>query len=112
MSQEIESLYDGFLTTISSKLRKIDPELTMRVMEYERKFSEVEPAVNLHINYKTGTNREKKLDEVRSKYEYCTAREGETSLLVQGNMSLKTIEEISNDPEIESITGFASIASY
>ncbi len=112
MSQEIESLYDGFLATISSKLQKIDPELVMKVMEYERKFGEVEPAVNLHVHYKNGINNDKKSDELRSKYGYCIALEGKSSLVAQGNMSLNTIEEISNDPDIESVTGFASIASY
>jgi hypothetical protein len=111
MSQEIESLYDRFLTTISSKL-KIEPDLALKVMEYERKFPDVGPAVNLHIHYKTGTNRERKLDEVRSKYGFCMAREGKNTLLAQGNMSLKTLEDISNDPEIETLTGFASVASY
>lgn len=112
MSQEVESLYDGFLAQLSTKLHKINPELAMKVMEYERKFPEVDPAVNLHIHYKPGTNREKKLEEIRSKYGYCMAREGKTGLLAQGNISLKTIVAISNDPDIEEISGSASIASY
>lgn len=112
MSQEIESMYDYVLENISSKLQKIDPGLAMRVMEYERKFSDVAPAVNLHVHYKAGTDSEKKLDQLRSRYGYCMAKEGKSSLLAQGNMSLKTIEAISNDPEVETVTGSASIASY
>lgn len=112
MSQEIESMYDYVLENISSKLQKIDPGLVMRVMEYERTFNNVEPAVNLHVHYKPGTDSGKKLDQIRSKYGYCMAKEGKSSLLAQGNMSLKTIETISSDPEVESVTGFASIASY
>lgn len=112
MSQEIESLYDYVLENISSKLQKIDPGLVLRVMEYERKFNNVDPAVDLHVHYKTGIDSGRKLDQLRSKYGYCMAKEGKSSLLAQGNMSLKTIVTISNDPDVEAITGFASIASY
>lgn len=112
MSQEIESMYDYVLENISSKLQKIDPKLVMRVMEYERTFSDVAPAVNLHVHYKAGTDSEKKLDQLRSRYGYCMAREGRSSLLAQGNMSLKTIESISRDTDVEIVTGSASIASY
>lgn len=37
---------------------------------------------------------------------------GEHGLIVKGNMDLKTIQEISNDSDIESISGSASGASY
>lgn len=112
MSQEIESMYDYVLENLSSKLQKIDPKLAMRVMEYERTFTDVEPAVNLHVHYKPGIDSEKKLDQLRSRYGYCMAREGRSSLFAQGNMSLKTIEVISSDVDVESVTGSASIASY
>ncbi len=112
MSQEIESMYDYVLENISSKLQKIDPGLAMRVMEYERTFSDVAPAVNLHVHYKAGTDSGKKLDQLRSRYGYLMAKEGKSSLFVQGNMSLKTIDAISSDSDVDTVTGSASIASY
>lgn len=112
MSQDVESSYDRFLETVYSKLQKIDPNLVLKVIEYERKFPDVNPAVSLHIHYKVTTDREIKSNELRAKYGYCVAREDKDVIFAQGNMNLKTLEQISNDPDVEELTGFASIASY
>jgi hypothetical protein len=43
-------------------------------MYYERRFTDVEPQVELHIHYKEGVNLDKKKDELDSKYGFLIAR--------------------------------------
>ena len=107
-----EAAYDNFLSELAHLLEKIDVNLAMQVMYYERKFPATYPSVNLDIHYKTGTNLEKKRYEFSSKYGYMNAFMGEHGLIAKGNMDLKKIKEISNDSSIEKITGSASCASY
>jgi DNA-binding transcriptional regulator YbjK len=58
--QTIASQYDDFVSEISNELRKIDPQLAMQIMYYKRRFTDVEPQVELHIHYKEGVNLDKK----------------------------------------------------
>lgn len=110
--QTVENLYDSFLQEIGKKLSKIDTNLTMQVMYYERKFPEVEPSVHLKIHYQDGTDMEKKRRTLESRYGYMMALEGSSGLKVAGLMDLKRIYEISTDPHIKNISGSASIAAY
>lgn len=112
MPQTIEAQYDDFIAEISSELGKVDPQLAMQIMYYERRFTDVEPQVDLHIHYKEGTNLDKKKDELDSKYGFLMAREGKHILKAIGLMSLKIVHEISIDDDIEQINGYASCASY
>ena len=112
MPQTIETQYDDFLAEISSELEKIDPHLAMQIMYYERRFTDVEPQVELHIHYRDDTNLDKKKDDLDSKYGFLMAREGKHVLKAIGLMSLKRVHEISTDNDIEQISGYASCASY
>jgi hypothetical protein len=112
VSQTIEAQYDDFISEISSELKKVDPPLAMQVMYYERRFTDVEPQVELHIHYKEGTNLDKKKDELDSRYGLLIAKEGKHGMRATGLMNLNRIYEISTDDDIEEISGFASCASY
>ena len=112
MPQTIEAQYDNFIAEISSELGKVDPQLAMQVMYYERRFTDVEPQVELHIHYKEGTNLDKKKDDLDAKYGFLMAREGKHVLKAMGLMNLKRIHEISKDNDIEQVSGYASCASY
>jgi hypothetical protein len=112
MSPTVEAQYDNFITEISSELGKVDPQLAMQVMYYERRFTDVEPQVELHIHYKEGSNLDKKKDDLDSKYGVLIAREDKHTLKAVGLMNLKRIYEISTDDDIEQVSGYASCASY
>lgn len=112
VSQIVEKQYDNFLQEIGKKLSKIDANLAMQVMYYERKFPEVEPSVHLKIHYQDRTDMEKKRSKLNSRYGYLIALESRNGLKVAGLMDLKRIDEISSDPDIKAITGSASIAAY
>jgi hypothetical protein len=108
----IEAEYDNFIIEVGNELKKVDPQLAMQVMYYERRFTDIEPQVELHVHYKDGINLDKKKDELDSKYGFLLAREGNHNIRATGLMSLSKIYEISTDADIEEISGFASCASY
>jgi hypothetical protein len=112
MPQTIESQYDDFISEISNELRKIDPQLAMQILYYERRFTDVEPQVELHIHYKEGVNLDKKKDDLDSKYGFLIAREGKHTLRAIGLMNLSRVHDISTDDDVEQVSGFASCASY
>ncbi len=112
MPQTIEAQYDNFISEIRTELRKVDPQLAMQVMYYERRFTDVEPQVELHTHYKEGANLDKKKDELESRYGLLIAKEGNHGMRVTGLMNLNRIYEISTDTDIEEINGFATCASY
>ena len=112
MPQTIEAQYDDFIAEISSELEKIDPQLAMQVMYYERRFTDIEPQVELYIHYKETANLDKKKDELDSKYGFLIARESKHTLKAVGLMNLKRVHEISTDDDIEQVSGYASCASY
>jgi hypothetical protein len=112
MPQTIEDQYDNFISEISNELKKVAPQLAMQVMYYERRLTDVEPQVELHIHYKEGTNLDKKKDELESRYGFLIAKEGNHGMRITGLMNLNRIYEISTDSDIEEITGFATCASY
>lgn len=107
-----EAAYDDFLSGLGQILKKIDVNFAMQVMYYERRFPTALPSVNLDVHYKDGCDLGKKRHEFGTKYGYMNGHMGEHGLIVKGNMDLKTIQEISNDSDIESISGSASCASY
>lgn len=112
MSQLIEAEYDEFLQDIQNKLKKIDPNLAMQAMYYERKFTDVDPHAEIVVQYHKGVDMDKKRFTLGQKYGFEMAMEGHDELRVVGLMTLDTIHEISKDVDVESITGTISCASY
>ena len=108
----VETAYDDFRSNLGKILPKVDIELLLQVMYYERKMPDVFPSVGLEIHYKSRANVERKRDEIISRYSFQVALHGKNGILVRGNMNTGMIQEISNDPQVERITGTASIASY
>jgi len=112
MSQIIEQEYDRILTEIGNKMSKIDPGLAMQTMYYERKFTDVEPQVELHVHYREGVDLDQKRTTLETKYGFLVAKEPHRTIRMVGLMTLSTIQQISSDPEILEISGMAGCASY
>jgi len=112
MSQVIEQEYDHILAEIGSKMSKIDPGLAMQTMYYERKFTDVEPQVELHVHYHEGVNLDQKRTTIEAKYGFMVAKESHQTLRMIGLMTLSTLQQISSDPDILEIEGMACCASY
>jgi len=112
MSQTVESDYDKIITEMNNKMHKIDQKLVMQTLYFERTLTDVEPQVELHIHYKPGSDRDRKKDELSQRYGFLIAKEGNDALRATGLMTLGTIYAISQDKDVEEISGFASCASY
>lgn len=110
MSQSLETQYDSFLNQLLGKLGKIDLKLATDVMYYERSFPDVEPKVELEIHYRGGANLDRKKYELEA--HYMVAKEGEHGMRAVGLASMGDLVELSKDPDIERISGFATCASY
>jgi hypothetical protein len=112
MSQLIEAEYDEFLDDVKKRLQKIEPELVMQMMYYERKFTDVEPHAEIVVEYNGAVNLDKKRFGLGQKYGFEMAEEDNRKLRVVGLMTLGTIYEISKDVDVEKISGTISCASY
>jgi len=112
MSQVIEKEYDHILAEIENKMSKIDPGLAMQTMYYERKFTDVEPQVELHVHYREGINLDQKRTALETKYGFLVAKEPHRTIRMVGLMTLSTIQQIPSDPDIEELDGMAGCASY
>lgn len=112
MSNTAETIYDGFLSTVEKALGKIDTELGLQVMLYERKMPDVYPMVELEIHYKNGVDISEKVSYIRDRFGLLVAAHSKNEALARGTMSIDMIQEIAKDPQVEKITGSASVASY
>ena len=111
MSQEIESIYDQYLSNLQSKLPNIDPNFVHRVMYLERKLASEyvkEPQVTMVIEYKSGSNMEQKLYDLREKHSLEAESTGENTLLAMSRLNLGQVEKVASDSDIVKISGRAS----
>jgi inhibitor of KinA sporulation pathway (predicted exonuclease) len=111
MSSNPETTYDRFLSNVEDTLGKIDIELALQVMLYERKMPDTYPMVELEIRYKEGVDIPRKIWYLREKYGFLVSAH-EREVLARAGMSMAIIQEIAQDQQIEKITGSASVASY
>ena len=111
MSQLIEAEYDEFLKDIETRLQKIDPALAMQAMYYERKFTDIEPHGEITVQYRDGANLDAKKFALGKKWGFEIASR-DRGLVLVGLMTLGVIYEISQDTEVEKISGTVSCASY
>jgi hypothetical protein len=112
MSSTAETIYDGFLSNVEKALGKIDIELGLQVMLFERKMPDAYPMVELQIHYKNGVDTDSKVSYVRDKYGFLVSGHGKNGVLARGNMNVDMLHEIAQDSEIEKLDGSASVASY
>ncbi len=111
MSQEIESIYDQYLSNLQSKLPNVDPNFVHRVMYLERKLASEyvkEPQVTLVIEYKSGLDMNRKLNELRDKFALEAESTAETALLAMSRLNLEQVAKIASDSDIVKISGRAS----
>ena len=112
MSADTENRYDDLIVILDKVMPKVDTELALKVLYYERKMTDVYPSVEMKISYRNGTDRERKKDEFFSKYGFQISLHGKNNIFARGNMNMAIIKNIADDQEVEEITGTASVASY
>ncbi len=119
--QQIEKQYNEFVTEFGKSLGKVDVSLGLKIMNLKRKFPETDPKVELRVCYRPGTNLEKKQVELDNYFAcisttYVKKQRGmpdcEDTLRVECLTDLDTVYKISQDPDVISIHGTASLSSY
>ncbi|MFQ5573770.1 MAG: hypothetical protein ACE5EJ_05925 [Nitrosopumilaceae archaeon] len=120
MSQ-IETEYDEFVNKFGKTLEKVDLSLALQTMNFQKKFTDTKPKVDLRVCYRDGTDLEAKRIELDNLFACLSTTyvkrqfgvpECKNTLRVECLADLETIHKISQDPDVISINGSASIASY
>lgn len=106
----IEASFDQYRKDLSEILKKIDVDLAMRIMYFERRLPDVEPHVELLVRVK-GANPSALAYKISSKFGFQTMVQGH-HVVVAGRATIDDIFNLSQHDAIEFITGNVSAASY
>lgn len=106
---DVENAYDQYISDLQKSVPNVNPNLLHRVMYLERKLSNEyvkTPQCILTIEYKNGTDMDKKLYDLREK-DSLEAEYTDTHniLLAMGRMNTDTIKKIASDTDIVKIQG-------
>lgn len=111
MSQDVESIYDEYISKLKQVMPNVDPNFIHRIMYLERKLvnedvSEAE--VSAIIEYKSGIDMDNKVNGLRGKYSLEVEHGDKQNVLhVMSRMKVGKIREIALDRDIVKITGKA-----
>lgn len=113
MSQDVESIYDEYLSKLKQVMPNVDPNLAHRIMYLERKLaseSVSEPDVSVIIEYKPSVDLDNKVNGLRGKYSVEVEHgEKQNVLHAMSRMKISKIKEIALDGDIVKITGKADV---
>ena len=111
MSQDVESIYEEYISKLKQAVPNVDPNLTHRVMYLERKLSVEdmkEPDISAVIEYKKGSDIDKKMSNLRTRCEVeAEHADEENAVHIVGRMKMGRLKEIASDKDIVKITGKA-----
>ncbi len=113
MSQNVESIYDEYITKLKQAMPNVDPNFIHRVMYLERKLVNEdvsEPEVSAIIEYKSGVDVDVKVNGLREKYSLEVEHGDQQNILhVASRMKIGKIREIAFDRDIAKITGKSDV---
>lgn len=111
MSQDVESIYDEYISKLKQAMPNVDPNLAHRIIYLERKLEGedmTEPDVSAIIEYKPGVDVDRKVNGLREKYSVEVEHGDKQNVLhIMSRMKISKIKEISADRDIARITGKA-----
>jgi hypothetical protein len=109
MSQNVESIYDEYISKLKQAMPNVDPNLAHRIMYLQRKLANedmTDPDVSAIIEYNAGVDLDKKVNGLREKYSVEVEHaDKQGTLHAMGRMKIDKIKEISSDRDIAKITG-------
>jgi hypothetical protein len=111
MSQDVESVYNEYISKLKQVMPNVDPNFAHRIMYLERKLANEDVPdveVSAMIEYKLGTDVDNKVNGLRGKYSLEVEHSDKKNVLhVLSRMKIGTIKEISLDRDIIKISGKA-----
>lgn len=114
MSQDVESLYEEYISKLKQAMPNVDPNFAHRVMYVERELGDYdihEPFVSALIEYRLGVDVDKKVNGLREKYSLEVEHANKPSILhVESRMTIDKIKGISADRDILKISGKSNVS--
>lgn len=104
--------YTTFLRNASMLFPKVDQKLLLTMLQYQTSYSDWEGSVMLKIVYPSGTDMEKKKEWIYQKFERMGSIESDRMIRVKViHMYIDDRDRLlSEDPDIEFVTGSATMA--
>lgn len=113
MSQDVESIYEEYMSKLKQAMPNVDPNFIHRVMYVERELGNYnihEPFVSAIIEYKHDVDVGKKVNGLREKYSLEVEHgEKHNTLHVESRMTIDKIKGISADGDIVKISGKSNV---
>ena len=114
-SERLKSIYEQFVAVSSKSFPKVDQKLLLDMIHLETSYKDWEGSVLLKIVYssKSKADTNKKKEEIFKRYQKMPDEviEGRTLRVKLIRMYIKNLEElITNDTDIEFVTGSATLA--
>jgi hypothetical protein len=111
-ASELKQDYQNFMQKAATLFPKVDQKLLMNMLQFENTYSDWEGNVLLKVVYPSGTDMEKKKEWIYSKYQRMPSiEENKTARFKAIRMYVDDLDRmLSEDPEIEFITGSATLS--
>lgn len=111
-ASELRHAYEDFLRKASTLFPKVDQKLLLTILQYQTTYSDWEGSVLLKIVYPAGTNMDRKKEWVFQKFQKMGSIEEDKTVRFKAiHIYVEELDRLlSEDPEIEFITGSATMA--
>ena len=111
-ASELKQDYQNFMQKAATLFPKVDQKLLLNMLQFENTYSDWEGNVLLKVVYPSGTDMEKKKEWIYSKYQRMPSiEENKTARFKAIRMYVDDLDRmLSEDPEIEFITGSATLS--
>jgi hypothetical protein len=111
-ASELKQDYQNFMQKAATLFPKVDQKLLMNMLQFENTYSDWEGNVLLKVVYPSGTDMEKKKEWIYGKYQRMPSiEENKTARFKAIRMYIDDLDRmLSEDPEIEFITGSATLS--
>lgn len=108
----IKQEYKNFLNRASTLFPKVDQKLLLNILQYETTYSDWEGSVLLKLVYPAGTDMERKKEWIFQKFQRMASIEEDKTVRFKAiHIHIDDLERLlSEDPDIEFITGSATLA--
>lgn len=110
-ASELKRDYESFLQSASTLFPKVDQKLLLSILQYETTYSDWEGGVMLKVVYPAGTDMDRKKEWIYQKFQRMgSIEEGKTVRFKAVRFYVNDLGRLlSEDPEIEFVTGSASM---
>jgi hypothetical protein len=111
-ASELKQDYQNFIQKAATLFPKVDQKLLVNMLQFENTYSDWEGNVLLKVVYPSGTDMEKKKEWIYGKYQRMPSiEENKTARFKAIRMYVDDIDRmLSEDPEIEFITGSVTLS--